>query len=68
VGLIHSAFQQAARNDAQIVVPDLGELTSVFERAKAKPDAKKTEPKKPDEPEAKKTEAPDAKRTDGDPR
>jgi len=68
VELIHNAFQQAARNDGQIVVPDLGELTSVFERAKAKPDAKKTEPKKPDEPDAKKPDEPDAKKPDADPR
>ncbi|MFO0609839.1 MAG: hypothetical protein U0324_42165 [Polyangiales bacterium] len=60
VELIHGAFQQAARNDAQVVAPDLGELTSVFERAKAKTDAKKTD--------AKKTDEPDAKKTDGDPR
>lgn len=39
VELIQSASQQPARNDGQIVVPDLGELTSVFECAKAKPDA-----------------------------
>jgi hypothetical protein len=59
VELIHNAFQQAARHDAQIVVPDLGELTSVFERAKAKPEAK---------PEAKKPDEPEAKKPDGDPR
>jgi len=45
VDLIQSAFRQAARSDARVLTPDLGELTSAFERsAKRAPEAK-AEPK-----------------------
>ncbi len=33
IGVIHLAFRMAAKRDARIVVPDLGELASVFVRA-----------------------------------
>ena len=33
VGTIYAAFRQAARSDEGVVLPELGELESVFERA-----------------------------------
>jgi len=47
---IYAAFRGAARDDAQVVVPELGALSTVFERVRAKP-----------EPEAKKPDADPAK-------
>jgi hypothetical protein len=72
VDLIQAAFRQAAQGDARVMVPELGELASLYERpakrgaAEAKEPEKeeaKGEAKEPEKNEAKPEEKGDAKPT-----
>lgn len=44
VGEIYTAFRNAAKDDAQVVLPALGRLSTVFERVRTKAEAEEATP------------------------
>ena len=51
VGKIYAAFRSAAKDDARVVVPELGRLSTVFERVRSKGEAEEAKPAEPAKPE-----------------